>query len=133
MEIACVIDKYLATPPRPDHAGGPRSGRVDLADPVAAAEATEAMVQALEAIGAAVESERAGEAFFALDGLRGLHGGSASGVLAAARRGAGRGKGDRRRADPVPRLSRRRGLAAADPGSRSADPARVPRSGRPTS
>ncbi|MBS1878528.1 MAG: hypothetical protein JST31_03345 [Actinobacteria bacterium] len=44
------------------------------------------MVRALEAIGAAVESGRAGEAFFAVDGLWGIHGGSAAGVLAAARR-----------------------------------------------
>ena len=50
------------------------------------------MVQALEAIGAAVESERPGEAFFALDGLRGLHGGSSAGVLAAARRALGEEK-----------------------------------------
>jgi protein ImuB len=92
MEIACVIDNRLATPPRPDHAGGPRSGRVDLADPVAAAEATESMVQALEAIGAAVESDRAGEAFFALDGLRALYGGSSSRVVAAAQRTLGEGK-----------------------------------------
>ena len=42
------------------------------------------MVRRLEAIGAAVESERAGEAFFALDGLRGIHG-DVAGVLAAAR------------------------------------------------
>lgn len=48
------------------------------------------MVRALEAIGAAVESERAGEAFFALDGLRGVHGGGA-GVLAAAREAVGAG------------------------------------------
>lgn len=47
------------------------------------------MVRALEALGAAVESERAGEAFFALDGLRGLYGGESSGVLAAARRAVG--------------------------------------------
>ncbi|HET9196987.1 MAG TPA: hypothetical protein VFN92_01865 [Solirubrobacterales bacterium] len=91
MEIACVIDTRLATPPRPDHAGGPRSGRVDLKDPVAAAAATEAMVRALESIGAAVESERPGEAFFALDGLHGLHGGSASGVVGAARKALGEG------------------------------------------
>ncbi len=44
------------------------------------------MVRALEAIGAAVESERPGEAFFAVDGLRGIHGGGSAGVLAAARR-----------------------------------------------
>ena len=47
------------------------------------------MVQALEALGAAVESEQAGEAFFAVDGLRGLYGGEKSGVLAAARRAVG--------------------------------------------
>ncbi len=41
------------------------------------------MVRRLEALGAAVESERAGEAFFALDGLRGIHGGDSAGVLAA--------------------------------------------------
>jgi protein ImuB len=86
MEIACVIDERLATPPRPDHAGGPRSGRADLPDPVEAAEQGEAMVRALESLGAAVESEQAGEAFFVLDGLRGLYGNSSAGVLAAAKR-----------------------------------------------
>lgn len=50
------------------------------------------MVQALEALGAAVESERSGEAFFALDGLRGLYGGSSAGVLAAAQRAVGEEK-----------------------------------------
>jgi protein ImuB len=89
MELACVIDKRLATPPRPDHAGGPRSGRGVLQDPVEATEATEAMVRRLEALGAAVESQRPGEAFFAVDGLRGLYGGSSAGVLAAARRAVG--------------------------------------------
>jgi protein ImuB len=91
MEIACVIDNHLATPSRPGHAGGPRPGRTDLDDPVAVAEATESMVRSLEAIGAAVESERPGEAFLALDGLRGLHGGSTAGVLAAARKALGEG------------------------------------------
>jgi protein ImuB len=89
MEIACVIDKRAAIPARPDHAGGPRSGRADLHDPVAAAEATESMVQALEALGAEVESERPGEAFFAVEGLRGLYGGSSAGVLVAARQALG--------------------------------------------
>src|SRR3954466_12436532 len=92
MEIACVIDKrlvLLANSPRPGRGGGPLPGRADLAAPVAAAEATEAMMQALEKLGAAVESERAGEAFFAVDGLRGLYGGSSAGVLAAARRALG--------------------------------------------
>ena len=42
----------------------------------------------LEGIGAALESERAGEAFFAVDGLRGIYGGRLSGVVEAARRAA---------------------------------------------
>jgi protein ImuB len=92
MEIACVIDKGLATPPRPDRAGGPRSGRGDLPDPVEAAERSEEMVLALESLGAAVESERSGEAFFALDGLRGLYGGSSAGVLIAVQQAVGEGK-----------------------------------------
>lgn len=49
------------------------------------------MVRALEAIGAAVESERPGEAFFAIDGLRGIHGGDRAGVLRAARAAVGPG------------------------------------------
>lgn len=97
MEIACVIDKRLASLSRPGRGGGPRPGRVDVsgiggADPVAAAEATEAMVRALEGIGAAVESEQPGEAFFAIDGLRGLCGGTSAGVLAAARQAVGEEK-----------------------------------------
>src|SRR3954453_767323 len=43
----------------------------------------------LDKIGAAVESDREGEAFFEADGLRGIHGGF-EGVLEAARRAAGR-------------------------------------------
>jgi protein ImuB len=42
----------------------------------------------LEGIGAALESERAGEAFFAIDGLRGIHGGVRSGVVEAAKAAA---------------------------------------------
>jgi protein ImuB len=56
---------------------------------VEAAERTEALVRRLEAIGAAVESERAGEALFVVDGLRGIHGGSSAGVIAAAREAVG--------------------------------------------
>jgi protein ImuB len=93
MEIACVTDCRLATPERPGHSGGLRPGRESsgeaVADPVAAAEWTEAMVGALEGLGAAVESERAGEAFFALGGLRGLYGGTVAGVTAAAREAIG--------------------------------------------
>jgi len=89
MEIACVTKKRLASPPRPDRAGGPRSGRAELQDPVEVLEATEAMLRGLESIGAAVEPAGPGEAFFAVDGLRALHGGSSRAVLAAARRAAG--------------------------------------------
>ncbi|HEX2703138.1 MAG TPA: hypothetical protein VHM72_06875 [Solirubrobacteraceae bacterium] len=56
------------------------------ADPLAVRDDWEKTLRALEQIGAAVESERPGLAFFALDGLRGIHGGSAELVLAAARR-----------------------------------------------
>ncbi len=72
MEIACALI--------PDRV---------LAHPLAAAESTERLLRALEGIGAAVESERAGEAFFAVDGLRGMHGGESADVLSAARRAAG--------------------------------------------
>jgi protein ImuB len=89
MEIACVIHCRPATPRRPGHSGGLRPGRDTSsegrpADPVEAAEATEAMARRLEGIGAAVETERAGEIFFALGGLRGLYGGDVAGVVAVA-------------------------------------------------
>src|SRR5919112_2776829 len=45
----------------------------------------------LEGIGAAVESDRPGCAFFEADGLHGIHGGHLEGVLAATRRVLGRG------------------------------------------
>jgi hypothetical protein len=48
------------------------------------------MARALEALGAAVESRRSGEVFFAVDGLRGIYGGSGAGVLAAAKAVLGR-------------------------------------------
>lgn len=60
-----------------------------LSDPVGAAEATELLIGRLEGMGAEVESERPGEAFFALDGLRGIHGGDSDGVLRATRAVAG--------------------------------------------
>ncbi len=49
------------------------------------------MVRRLEGLGATVESERVGEAFFAVDGLRGIHGGDSAGVLAAVRGALGVG------------------------------------------
>ena len=45
----------------------------------------------LERIGAAVESDQAGSAFFEAGGLHGIHGGHLEGVLSAARRALGRG------------------------------------------
>lgn len=91
MEIACILDSRSWSPARPGHSGGLRPGRGVLPDPVEAAELTEEMLRRLEAIGAAVESERPGEAFFAVDGLRGIHGGDSAGVSAAARAAVGGG------------------------------------------
>jgi protein ImuB len=58
-------------------------------DPERAEEAWEATLARLEGIGAAVESEYAGEAFFAVDGLRALWGGTGEGVLRRALRAIG--------------------------------------------
>ncbi len=49
------------------------------------------LLDRLEAIGAQVESDRAGVAYLESDGLRGLHGGDLAGVLSAARRALGPG------------------------------------------
>jgi protein ImuB len=57
-------------------------------DPQRAEELWEEILRRLERIGAAVESERPGEAFFRADWLRGMYGGVA-GTLARARREAG--------------------------------------------
>jgi protein ImuB len=57
-------------------------------DPERAAQLWQQALRELEGIGAAVESERAGEAFFTVDGLRGLHGGT-GGALRQARRAVG--------------------------------------------
>jgi protein ImuB len=59
------------------------------ADPVAAGEAWENALRALEAIGAAVEPGGRGLVYFETAGLRGLHGGDAA-TLAAARRALAR-------------------------------------------
>ena len=50
-----------------------------------------AVLDRLEGIGAQVESDHAGAAFFGAEGLHGLHGGDLAGVLAAARRALGPG------------------------------------------
>jgi protein ImuB len=57
-------------------------------DPERAERGWEQVLRGLEGIGAEVESRRAGEAFFGVDGLRGLWGGT-SGVLARAREESG--------------------------------------------
>jgi protein ImuB len=57
--------------------------RVVPADPVRAAEIWESVLGNLESVGAAVESDRDGEAFFGVDGLRGLYRGEKK-VLTAA-------------------------------------------------
>jgi protein ImuB len=54
------------------------------ADPVKVAESWEAVARSLESIGAAVEAERPGLAYFETGGLRGIHG-SDDGAIAAAR------------------------------------------------
>jgi protein ImuB len=58
-------------------------------DPVGVAESWEQVVRALESVGAAVEAERPGVAYFETDGLRGIHG-SDDGAIAAARQAVGR-------------------------------------------
>jgi nucleotidyltransferase/DNA polymerase involved in DNA repair len=60
--------------------------RLVAPDPAGVADAWERILGALEGIGAAVESERPGAAWFDARGLRGLHGGDVEGVIAAARR-----------------------------------------------
>jgi protein ImuB len=60
-----------------------------------------ALLDRLEGIGASVESDSAGQAFFEAGGLTGIHGGNIEGVLAATRRalaghdGSGAGRGAR--------------------------------------
>jgi protein ImuB len=50
-----------------------------------------AVLDRIEGIGAEVESDHAGAAFFATAGLHGIHGGDLAGVLSAARRALGTG------------------------------------------
>ncbi|HWK27196.1 MAG TPA: hypothetical protein VNS09_11560 [Solirubrobacter sp.] len=64
--------------------------RLVAPDPAGVADAWERVIAALEGIGAAVEVDRPGTAWFEERGLRGLHGGSAEGVVAAARRALAR-------------------------------------------
>ena len=71
----------------------------------------------LEQIGASVESDRAGEAYFDAEGLHGIHGGDLDGVLRAARRAVDR-PGARIGAAPS-RFAARAAALAARPRRRS--------------
>ncbi len=62
--------------------------RLIPSDPAGVAELWDGLLDRLEGIGAAVESDRPGEAFFAVEGLLGIHGGALDGVIAAAREAA---------------------------------------------
>src|SRR5437763_16508638 len=59
--------------------------RLVAPDPAGVADAWERVVGAREGIGAAVESQRPGTAWFDARGLRRLHGGDVEGVISAAR------------------------------------------------
>jgi protein ImuB len=74
----------------------------------------------LEQIGASVESDRAGEAYFDADGLHGIHGGDLDGVLRATRRAVDR-PGARIGAAPS-RFAARAAALAARPRRRGASP-----------
>lgn len=76
MEVACVLLSQCAPGKAREGPEAPPEDR------------WEQVLRRLEGIGAAVESERLGEAFFAVDGLRGVHGATA-GVVAAAREAVG--------------------------------------------
>lgn len=65
--------------------------RLVAPDPLRVRELWGALLDRLEGIGAAVESDRAGMAFFAVEGIEVLHGGGLDGVLGAARRVVGAG------------------------------------------
>ena len=90
-------------------------------DPEGARSLWGAVLDRLENLGAEVESDRAGMAFFEAAGLHGIHGGGLDGVLAAARRTLGRSA----RLGAAP--SRFAALAAAQ----QARPRRAPRGGAP--
>src|SRR4051812_17792268 len=60
--------------------------RLVTPDPAGVADAWEHVISALEGIGAAVESDRAGMAWLEERGLRGLHGGTVESVITVVRR-----------------------------------------------
>src|ERR1700752_2812141 len=60
--------------------------RLVTPDPAGVSDAWELVISALEGIGAAVESDRPGMAWFEERGLRGIHGGTIESVLTVGRR-----------------------------------------------
>ena len=78
------------------------------------------VIERLERIGANVESDRAGEAYFASDGMHGIHGGDIDGVLSATRRTINR-PGSRIGAAPS-RFAARAAALAARPRRRGGSP-----------
>jgi len=99
-----------------------------------------AVLDRLEEIGAELESDHAGAAFFVAGGLEGIHGGDLTGVLAAARRalgaGARFGAAPSRFAAHAAALQarpRRRGLRSAPGAARSAPGAPSSAAGTPRS
>ena len=87
--------------------------RLEPPDPESVRGLWHEVLDRIESIGAAPESEHAGAAFFAAGGLEGLHGGNLAGILDATRRALGRvrGWGRRSRASPptAPRARAGRG------------------------
>src|SRR5690349_846560 len=79
--------------------------RLVTPDPAGVADAWEHVVAALEGIGAAVETDRPGMAWFEERGLRGLHGGTVESVITVARRALSS-------ASPAPQTSVRFGAPA---------------------
>ena len=88
VSVAAVADGVEAGMPLSEALARCPSLRLVPSDPVGVAERWDRLLERLEGIGAAVESERPGEAFFEVDGLLGIHGGALEGVIAAAREAA---------------------------------------------
>ncbi len=91
-EVSGAAEAFAIRPGMPVSEALSRCPRLNLVapDPGRAAAEWEGVLRDLEGIGAAVESDRPGEAFFALDGLRSLWGPRREDVLSRAGRAIGR-------------------------------------------
>jgi protein ImuB len=98
--------------------------RLVTPDPAGVADAWERVFAALEGIGAAVESDHPGIAWFEEQGLRGLHGGSVESVITAARRALA--VATRGTASPFATPARRSPLDALSPPAGEIVPIAVP-------